>query len=76
MNFGIKRPKRVGEEDEDELIRFQEEFLKNKSNEQPAAKVVRLNPNNNLTCKNEDNKSSKILDIDRNHSLLEKIIAS
>jgi len=42
MSFNLKRPKRIGEEDEEDLIRFQEEFLKNKS-VQPAATVVKKN---------------------------------
>ena len=46
MEFNLKRPKRIDEEDEDDLIRFQEEFLKNKSSEQPAAKVIRRNEDN------------------------------
>ena len=37
----LKRPKRVNDEDEDDLIAFQENFLKNKTNEQPAAKCVK-----------------------------------
>lgn len=41
MSLNLKRPKRINEEDEDDLLRFQEEFLKNKSNQQPAAKVIR-----------------------------------
>jgi hypothetical protein len=40
MSFHVKRPKRLGEENEDDLMRFQEEFLKNKST-QPAATVVK-----------------------------------
>jgi hypothetical protein len=53
MSFNLKRPKRLGEEDEEDLIRFQEEFLKNKS-VQPAATVVKKNkptdekPENNV----------------------------
>ena len=41
MNFNLKRPKRLGDEGEDDLIEFQEKFLQNKTNEQPAAKCVR-----------------------------------
>ncbi len=37
----LKRPKRFDKEDEDELIAFQESFLKNQSNEQPAAKCIK-----------------------------------
>ena len=40
MEFNLKRPKRVGEESEEDLIKFQEDFLKNKLG-QPAAKVVK-----------------------------------
>ena len=40
MSFNLKRPKRLGEENEDDLIQFQEEFLKNKS-VQPAATVIK-----------------------------------
>lgn len=40
MNYNLKRPKRIGEEDEDDLIKFQEEFLKNKQ-DRPAATVVK-----------------------------------
>lgn len=55
MSFSLKRPKRIDEEDEDELMRFQEEFLKNKSIEQPAAKVIRcsdVSQNDTSTSKN------------------------
>jgi hypothetical protein len=44
MDYHLKRPKRVGEEDEDDLLAFQEAFLKNKS-EQPAAKVIKISQN-------------------------------
>ena len=44
MNSNIKRPKRIDQENEDDLLAFQEEFLRSKSQEQPAAKVVRMNP--------------------------------
>jgi len=40
MEFNLKRPKRVGEESEEDLLKFQEDFLKNKLG-QPAAKVVK-----------------------------------
>ncbi len=40
-NLHLKRPKRVNDEDEDDLIAFQENFLKNKTNEQPAAKCIK-----------------------------------
>ena len=43
MEYNLKRPKRIGEEDEDDLLVFQEQFLKNKS-EKPAAKVIKINP--------------------------------
>jgi hypothetical protein len=43
MNYNLKRPKRIGEEDEDDLIKFQEEFLKNKQ-DRPAATVVKKQP--------------------------------
>ncbi len=46
MNYNLKRPKRIGEEDEDDLLAFQEEFLKSKS-EQPAAKVIRVKKEDN-----------------------------
>ncbi|CAF0788208.1 unnamed protein product [Brachionus calyciflorus] len=45
MNSNLKRPKGLSEEDEDELFRFQEEFLRNKTS-QPAAKVVRVTREN------------------------------
>ena len=51
MSFNLKRPKRIGEESEDDLIRFQEEFLKNKS-VQPAATVIKKNK---LTDENATN---------------------
>ncbi|RNA07214.1 RNA polymerase II-associated 1 [Brachionus plicatilis] len=41
MSVNLKRPKGIGEEDEDELFKFQEEFLRQKSL-QPSAKVVKL----------------------------------
>ena len=43
MNSNIKRPKRIDQENEDDLLAFQEEFLKGKSQDQPAAKVIRMN---------------------------------
>ena len=42
MSLHLKRPKRINEEDEDDLLKFQEEFLKNKAQiGEPAAKVIR-----------------------------------
>lgn len=41
MNVNLKRPKGISEEDENELFKFQEEFLNQKSL-QPSAKVVKL----------------------------------
>ena len=38
--MNLKRPKRLQEEDEDDLLEFQRQFLQNKT-DQPAAKVVR-----------------------------------
>ena len=55
MSFNLKRPKRLGEEDEEDLIRFQEEFLKNKS-VQPAATVVKKNK---LTYEKPENNAQK-----------------
>ncbi len=40
MSFHLKRPKR--DDQEDDLLKFQEEFLRNKGSEQPAAKVVKI----------------------------------
>jgi hypothetical protein len=60
MSFNLKRPKRIGEENEDDLIRFQEEFLKNQS-VQPAATVVKKNKltDVNDTTNNVQNKNSR-----------------
>jgi hypothetical protein len=44
MEINLKRPKRVGEESEEDLLKFQEDFLKNKLG-QPAAKVVKTYEN-------------------------------
>lgn len=52
MSLTLKRPKRIGEEDEEDLIRFQEEFLRNK-NEQPAAKVIKKQQKSEDTIENE-----------------------
>jgi hypothetical protein len=37
--MNIKRPRRVHEEDEDELMEFQEQFLRD--SQQPSVKIVR-----------------------------------
>lgn len=60
MSFNLKRPKRIGEENEDDLIRFQEEFLKNQS-VQPAATVVKKNKltDENNPINNVQNKNSR-----------------
>lgn len=58
MEYNLKRPKRINEEDEDELLRFQEEFLKNKSSQQPAAKVVKRETN----VVDESQKGNKLTD--------------
>ena len=58
MSLNLKRPKRIGEEDEEDLIRFQEEFLKNKA-QQPAAKVIKKQPRNDLTELAETNLDKK-----------------
>lgn len=58
MEYNLKRPKRINEEDEDELLRFQEEFLKNKSSQQPAAKVVKRE----TTVIDESQKGNKLTD--------------
>ena len=44
MNTNFKRPKRIDQENEDDLLAFQEEFLKNRAGQDPpAAKVIRMN---------------------------------
>jgi hypothetical protein len=60
MEYHLKRPKRAGEEDEDDLLAFQEAFLKNKS-EQPAAKVIKTNQNraSDDTNSNQDARQSQ-----------------
>ena len=68
MSFNLKRPKRLGEENEDDLIRFQEEFLKNKS-DQPAATVIKKhktteNETNSAPESNMNNQHSKKVVID------------
>jgi hypothetical protein len=61
MEYHLKRPKRVGEEDEDDLLAFQEAFLKNKS-EQPAAKVIKTSQAKaSDEEQNENKESTKIL---------------
>ena len=55
-NLTLKRPKRINDEDEDDLLAFQEQFLKSKNNEQPSAKCVRQYSDE--TKKNEDKKES------------------
>ena len=40
--MNIKRPRRVHEEDEDELMEFQEQFLRD--SQQPSVKLVRKTP--------------------------------
>jgi hypothetical protein len=37
--MNVKRPKRINEEDEDDLLQFQEEFLKQK--QQPSVKLIK-----------------------------------
>lgn len=37
--MNVKRPRRVHEEDEDELMEFQEQFLR--ESQQPSVKIVR-----------------------------------
>ncbi len=51
MNYNLRRPKRISQEDEDDLIEFQEKFLQNKNNEQPAAKCIRTQVNENQVPK-------------------------
>lgn len=77
--FTLKRPKRIGDdEDEDELMRFQEEFLKNKaSREQPAAKVVRVAGGTSNPVQQADEKKPvpnrsnlQKLDLDRNYNTI------
>ena len=55
----IRRPKR-GDQEED-LLKFQEEFLRNKGAEQPAAKVIKISKPINEKIK-EDSKME--IDID------------
>lgn len=58
MNSNLKRPKGIGEEDEEELFKFQEEFLRQKST-QPSAKVVKLSKNEKITNLPDQAKNSK-----------------
>ncbi len=60
MSFHLKRPKR--DDKEDDLLKFQEEFLRNKGSEQPAAKVIK-NPKmseNLQDTENIEDKSQKM----------------
>jgi hypothetical protein len=43
-SLNLKRPKRLNEENEEDLIAFQESFLKNQGNSAPAAKCVKVYP--------------------------------
>ena len=56
----LARPKRIHEENEDDLLKFQEEFLQRlkgkASDDQPAAKVIRV------TRENKDTESSAFMD--------------
>ena len=49
--MNVKRPKRLNEEDEDDLMQFQNEFLK--LNQQPSAKVVKKQELNEDRIKEE-----------------------
>ena len=59
MSFHLKRPKR--DDQEDDLLKFQEEFLRSKGSEQPAAKVIK-NPKatENVEKEKKDDKSQKM----------------
>ena len=58
MEQTLKRPKGIDQEDEDELLNFQEQFLKNRP-EMPAAKVIKINNNNNSNSQNQNKTDSK-----------------
>ena len=59
--LNLKRPQRIGQEDEDELLAFQEQFLKikNASNDQPAAKCVRKYPESEKSTSSEEMSKEK-----------------
>lgn len=61
--FNLKRPKRVSEEDEDDLLAFQEQFLKSRV-DQPAAKVVKVSQNEEPVKKENvvEKKSQMVID--------------
>lgn len=63
MSFHLKRPKR--DDQEDDLLKFQEEFLRSKGSEQPAAKVIK-NPkaNENVEEKEKKDEKSQKMEID------------
>lgn len=68
--LNLKRPQRIGQEDEDELLAFQEQFLKNKkaANDQPAAKCVRKYPEEvkPTTSEEQSKESAKNYDLECN----------
>jgi hypothetical protein len=72
----IKRPKRIGDEEtEDELLKFQEEFLRNKKDSQPAAKVYRPNNNNNNNNSNNKNEiQQEKIDFDSDTAALRLVL--
>jgi hypothetical protein len=56
MEQSLKRPKGIDKEDEFELLAFQEEFLKSKQRQEPAAKLIRVSESTTAT-KLEENKN-------------------
>ena len=70
--LNIKRPKRGDQEDD--LLKFQEEFLRNKNAERPAAQVIRnvTQPSDHTEEKGKitrDVKEEK-MDLDCNYNIL------
>jgi hypothetical protein len=65
MEYTLKRPQRIADEDEDDILAFQEEFLRKKS-EIPAAKVIKVNNEasnqRDETNKDSDKKNKVIID--------------
>lgn len=70
-SLNLKRPKRLNEEGEDDLIAFQENFLKTQANSAPAAKCVKVYPEaeNKNAKPAADDKENERIETDCNISL-------
>lgn len=70
MNYNLKRPKRIDEESEEDLLKFQEEFLKNrKSTDVPAAKVIKKKDSDNVQSTQATRKNiTKKIEYDCKHN--------